>query len=101
MKKQKSFLLANQRIAPGSRHSVKIPAARLYNDTPMDLHAEVFHGHKAGPTLLVCAAIHGDELNGIEVCRRLMGEIRSEEHTSELQSRPHLVCRLLLEKKKQ
>src|SRR5690554_7315096 len=32
----------------------------------------------------------------------LMGTIaiRSEEHTSELQSRPHLVCRLLLEKKK-
>src|SRR5690554_7219275 len=28
-------------------------------------------------------------------------ETRSEEHTSELQSRPHLVCRLLLEKKKQ
>src|SRR5690554_7610739 len=35
---------------------------------------------------------------------RPIGEIfsdaRSEEHTSELQSRPHLVCRLLLEKKK-
>src|SRR3989442_6038419 len=29
----------------------------------------------------------------------LAGENRSEEHTSELQSRPHLVCRLLLEKK--
>src|SRR5690554_4761691 len=29
-----------------------------------------------------------------------IGSIRSEEHTSELQSRPHLVCRLLLEKKK-
>src|SRR3989442_11939603 len=28
------------------------------------------------------------------------GNLRSEEHTSELQSRPHLVCRLLLEKKK-
>src|SRR3989442_9170735 len=28
------------------------------------------------------------------------GTARSEEHTSELQSRPHLVCRLLLEKKK-
>src|SRR3989442_9368057 len=28
------------------------------------------------------------------------GRYRSEEHTSELQSRPHLVCRLLLEKKK-
>src|SRR5690554_6989313 len=33
-----------------------------------------------------------------EVIRML--EARSEEHTSELQSRPHLVCRLLLEKKK-
>src|SRR5690625_6634049 len=31
----------------------------------------------------------------------IFGEIRSEEHTSELQSRGHLVCRLLLEKKKQ
>src|SRR3989442_10743695 len=29
-----------------------------------------------------------------------MNHVRSEEHTSELQSRPHLVCRLLLEKKK-
>src|SRR5436305_8414143 len=32
--------------------------------------------------------------------RRSSGTTRSEEHTSELQSRPHLVCRLLLEKKK-
>src|SRR5690554_7281642 len=33
--------------------------------------------------------------------QKLDEKIRSEEHTSELQSRPHLVCRLLLEKKKQ
>src|SRR3989442_8745431 len=32
--------------------------------------------------------------------RSATGTVRSEEHTSELQSRPHLVCRLLLEKKK-
>src|SRR5690554_1061399 len=37
------------------------------------------------------------ELKALEV--NLIGD-RSEEHTSELQSRPHLVCRLLLEKKK-
>src|SRR5690554_7257790 len=30
----------------------------------------------------------------------IFARVRSEEHTSELQSRPHLVCRLLLEKKK-
>src|SRR5690625_6833200 len=33
-------------------------------------------------------------------CRSRAGDSRSEEHTSELQSRGHLVCRLLLEKKK-
>src|SRR2546422_1781997 len=33
-------------------------------------------------------------------CVALLADVRSEEHTSELQSRLHLVCRLLLEKKK-
>src|SRR3989442_3982758 len=37
-------------------------------------------------------------LFGDGVCARIKDE-RSEEHTSELQSRPHIVCRLLLEKK--
>src|SRR5690625_7053381 len=40
--------------------------------------------------------VHGAERDVTEVVQR----VRSEEHTSELQSRGHLVCRLLLEKKK-
>src|SRR5690554_7759048 len=36
----------------------------------------------------------------LEVAIENVNDARSEEHTSELQSRPHLVCRLLLEKKK-
>src|SRR5687768_17952288 len=36
----------------------------------------------------------------LQIQRNCKAEIRSEEHTSELQSRLHLVCRLLLEKKK-
>src|SRR3989442_11058534 len=36
----------------------------------------------------------------IDIATSLPDDMRSEEHTSELQSRPHLVCRLLLEKKK-
>src|SRR5690554_7177246 len=35
-----------------------------------------------------------------QIIRAYQPKLRSEEHTSELQSRPHLVCRLLLEKKK-
>src|SRR5690554_8124233 len=41
-----------------------------------------------------------DEKNVVVEIRSGTGGDRSEEHTSELQSRPHLVCRLLLEKKK-
>src|SRR2546422_11579436 len=42
---------------------------------------------------------NGDSSN-VSSCRRWRCASRSEEHTSELQSRLHLVCRLLLEKKK-
>src|SRR5258708_36223108 len=40
------------------------------------------------------------DMDGIEAARLMSGSDRSEEHTSELQSPDHLVCRLLLEKKK-
>src|SRR5207253_8413154 len=42
----------------------------------------------------------GDDPRRIEDGERVLRHLRSEEHTSELQSRGHLVCRLLLEKKK-
>src|SRR5437660_6721708 len=42
----------------------------------------------------------GDSPSGSEIHRPRRISLRSEEHTSELQSRGHLVCRLLLEKKK-
>src|SRR5690554_7686722 len=53
-----------------------------------------------------CTHVRGPDYEGARVVRSSPVEFtasttgRSEEHTSELQSRPHLVCRLLLEKKK-
>src|SRR3712207_7962352 len=49
---------------------------------------------------LVLAGRHGVVLGGGQVLALPHGAGRSEEHTSELQSRQYLVCRLLLEKKK-
>src|SRR5436305_5066983 len=48
-----------------------------------------------------CAVINASGMLAASLQERLLGTsaTRSEEHTSELQSRPHLVCRLLLEKK--
>src|SRR3989442_11099601 len=47
--------------------------------------------------VVTSALVLGRRTDAVEAARFLA---RSEEHTSELQSRPHLVCRLLLEKKK-
>ena len=45
--------------------------AQLYTQAPLDLAVEVIHGRWKGAALLVAAGIHGDELNGIEIIRRL------------------------------
>src|SRR2546422_2847922 len=60
---------------------------RVYRSEALDLLAFVRQAQRLGFTL--------DEIKEIVAIKR-----RSEEHTSELQSRLHLVCRLLLEKKK-
>src|SRR2546422_6545310 len=50
---------------------------------------------------LVRDSVAGEQMTTeLRACAAQESEIRSEEHTSELQSRLHLVCRLLLEKKK-
>src|SRR3712207_7426280 len=54
------------------------------------------HGGRAGRTRAPDFAVGADDA----LPRRAGREVRSEEHTSELQSRQYLVCRLLLEKKK-
>src|SRR6266498_5466286 len=65
------------------------------------------HGARAGSDLdhALCVARAGDHpapvRDGHGPAHEPCVHSRSEEHTSELQSRPHLVCRLLLEKKKQ
>lgn len=67
-----AFVLGEDRIAAGSRSRVEVPIAKLYTHTPLHIPVEVVHGRRQGPVLLVCGAIHGDEINGVEVVRRLL-----------------------------
>lgn len=64
--------IADTMIEPGSRTTVQLPIANLYTHTQMDLPIHIVHSKKPGPKLLVNAAIHGDELNGVEIIRRLL-----------------------------
>ena len=66
------FEIAGVRVAPGERAAVDLPVARLYTHTEMTMPVHVVHGRRPGPSLFVCAAIHGDEINGVEIIRRLL-----------------------------
>jgi len=59
-------------ILPGERRTLNIPVAALVTNADVDLTVQIIHGKKPGPVLLVSAAIHGDELNGVEIIRRLL-----------------------------
>ena len=59
-------------ILAGTRTSIDLPAARLYTHAPMSIPVQVVSGKKSGPRLFLSAAIHGDEINGIDIIRRLL-----------------------------
>ncbi|WP_311945169.1 succinylglutamate desuccinylase/aspartoacylase family protein [Halomonas piscis] len=66
------FQLGRESVAPGTRRQIDVPVARLYTHTPLNIPVEVVHGRREGPVLLVCGGIHGDEINGVEIVRRLL-----------------------------
>ena len=69
---QSALTVAGVKIKPGGRITTQIPVARLYTHTEMTMPVHVVHGRREGPRLFVCGAIHGDEIVGTEIIRRLM-----------------------------
>ena len=66
-----AFQIGDTQVAPGTRKSVDLPLPALYSHAPLAMPVHVINGKKDGPRLFVSAAIHGDEINGVEVIRRL------------------------------
>jgi uncharacterized protein len=64
--------IAGVTIKPGETKQIQLPTPRLFTDTKLPIPVHVQRGRRAGPTLFVSAAIHGDELNGIEIVARLL-----------------------------
>lgn len=67
-----TLTMSGMEIAPGERRTVDIPMASLYTHAPVTMPVHIIHGRAPGPCLMVTAAVHGDELNGIEIIRRLL-----------------------------
>ncbi len=67
----KPLVIGGKAVEPGQRVILDLPLSRLADHTPMQMRVEIVRGKKQGPVLFVSAAIHGDEIIGVEIIRRL------------------------------
>lgn len=70
-----SFEIGDIRVDPGRRERLRIPVARLPAGGSLSLPVDLIHGREPGPALFLSGAIHGDELDGVEITRRVMNRI--------------------------
>ncbi len=71
----KPLVLLGTEVAAGTSQRLSWTATELFEGVPVASPVLVINGEQPGPTLCLTAAIHGDELNGIEMVRRVMHDI--------------------------
>ncbi len=64
------YIFGGIEVKKGETKTINLELPKLYS-TPTSLPIRVIRGKKDGPMIFISAAIHGDELNGIEIIRRL------------------------------
>lgn len=69
---QENLKIGQFQIPKGSRQRIELGLARLYDFTELSLPVEVIRGKEDGPTFLVSGAIHGDEIVGAAIIKRLI-----------------------------
>jgi predicted deacylase len=79
MMARSSFPIGPFRVRSGSAKEVELPITKLVTGAPVSLPVWVHHGRHEGPVIWVNAAIHGDEVVGTEVIRRVLADISPKE----------------------
>jgi predicted deacylase len=69
---RESFAMGAVRVRAGSAREVELPITRLVTGADVSLPVQIVHGREDGPVVWVNAAIHGDEVVGVEVIRRVL-----------------------------
>lgn len=59
-------------IAPGEQKAIELNIARLPTHTDIDLPIHLYRAQEEGPVLLLTGGLHGDEINGVEILRRMI-----------------------------
>lgn len=70
----KTITIYGEKVAPGEAKWIQIPIDRLPTGTLIDIPVYVYNAKEAGPTMLVQGGLHGDEINGVEIIRRMLFE---------------------------
>lgn len=71
--------LLGDKVRPGTSKRLSWSATELFEGVPVSTPVLVLNGDEPGPTLCLTAAVHGDELNGIEMVRRVMHDLPPKE----------------------
>jgi len=72
---QEPFRMGGVDVRAGQRLTIDLPVAPLQTHAEMAMPVQVLHGTRPGPRLFVSAAMHGDEINGVEIISRLLQRI--------------------------
>lgn len=72
---RKPFSIDGHDVRGGTKAMFEMPIARLMSGTPVALPTVVLHGRRPGPTMWVSGAIHGDEILGVEIIRRVLAKL--------------------------
>jgi len=67
-----AFEIGGEVVSPGTRRTIDLPVSVLSDHTQMAMAVHVVHGKRPGPVIFVSAAVHGDEIIGVEIVRRLL-----------------------------
>ncbi len=66
------MIIAGTTVAPGEEKQIDAQIAQLPTRTPIEIPIIVSRSKVEGPTLLVMGGMHGDEINGVEIVRRII-----------------------------
>lgn len=70
--RNKPITIGDVTVNPGEKKTIDLKVGKLYTHSELSMPVQVWCGNQAGPVLFISAAIHGDELNGVEIIRRLL-----------------------------
>lgn len=68
----KKIVILGKEILPGKTEELNLDVAKLHTSTPIQVPVIVSRGIEDGPVLLLMAGMHGDEINGMEIIRRII-----------------------------